>query len=176
MDTNCNKERGTSGRWQPIEVDNAMTDSDALDAKSPMKNDKPAAKTQAFAAKEHRRGRPKKAIDSSQVAKLAALGATVEEMADFFAVDSSTLHRNFATFIDKGRAALRLKLRRLQIRSAERGSVLMQIYLGKVLLGQREDGMNGEVPNVEVFVNLDEPEPYPQASESQLPDGRLGGE
>lgn len=65
--------------------------------------------------------------------------------------------------IDKGRSELRLKLRRWQLRAAERGSVAMLIFLGKAMLGQREDGSNGEADHVEVILNIgpNEPEAEP---------------
>jgi hypothetical protein len=82
--------------------------------------------------------RPQKQIDAAQVAKLAALGATHQEIADFFGADRSTIERRFAAEIDKGRTALKIRLRRLQLRAAERGNVTMLIWLGKALLGQAD--------------------------------------
>jgi hypothetical protein len=96
--------------------------------------------------------RPCKDIDRHQLAKLAALGATIAEMADFFNVSADTLERRFAGEIAKGRTNLKIKLRRLQIRSAENGSVTMQIFLGKVLLGQKEDGGDSNVPVHQIVI------------------------
>src|SRR4051812_41414913 len=90
--------------------------------------------------------RPKKNIDPLQVRKLAELGSSCVEIAEFFGVDRGTVQRRFAAEIDKGRAVLKIKLRRLQIKSAENGSVAMQIFLGKVLLGQKEHIEEAIVP------------------------------
>jgi hypothetical protein len=85
-------------------------------------------------------GRPAKIISPAQVAKLTALGATTKEMADFFEVSPDTLERRFAAEIAKGRANLKIRLRRLQLRAAEQGSVAMLIFLGKAMLNQQENG------------------------------------
>ncbi len=54
---------------------------------------------------------------------------------------------------------LKLKLRRLQVRAAERGSVVMLIWLGKTYLGQKDDAHEC-VPNIEViFGSAEEEEP-----------------
>src|ERR1035441_2914064 len=66
--------------------------------------------------------RPPKEINPAQVRKLAEIGATATEIADFFEVDRATVHRRFAAEISKGRAQLHMRLRRLQLRAAERGS------------------------------------------------------
>ena len=75
---------------------------------------------------------------AAQVRKLAEIGATANEIADFFEVDRATIHRRFAAEIVKGRAVLHNRLRRLQLRAAERGSAAMLIWLGKTMLRQGE--------------------------------------
>src|SRR3954469_14092969 len=96
--------------------------------------------------------RPHKDVDRDQLAKLAALGTTISEMADFFNVSADTLERRFAGEIAKGRTNLKIKLRRLQIRSAENGSITMQIYLGKVILGQKEHAVGFEAPDHQIVI------------------------
>jgi hypothetical protein len=91
-------------------------------------------------------------------------------------VSTDTLERRFAAEIAKGRAALRMKLRRLQLRSAERGSVLMQMYLGKVILGQRENGWNGEVPKINIIIgDADAEEERLLAEQARARASALGG-
>ena len=82
--------------------------------------------------------RPPKEINPAQVRKLAEIGATATEIADFFEVDRATIHRRFAAEISKGRAQLHMRLRRLQLRAAGRGSAAMLIWLGKTMLRQGE--------------------------------------
>lgn len=80
--------------------------------------------------------RPKANIDPEEVYKLAAIGATVDEMADFFKCDKGTLYNRFSTEMDKGRADLRLSLRQMQLKAARGGNIVMMIWLGKQMLGQ----------------------------------------
>jgi len=82
--------------------------------------------------------RPKADINAQQVFKLARLGATQPEMADFFGCDPSTISKRFSQEIAKGQAELKLKLRRLQFRAAESGNVSMLIWLCKNILGQSD--------------------------------------
>ena len=81
-------------------------------------------------------GRPKLDIDPIEVEKLAAIGATVNEMADFFKCDTQTLYNRFSAEMDKGRANLKLSLRQMQLKAAQNGNVVMMIWLGKQMLGQ----------------------------------------
>jgi hypothetical protein len=81
-------------------------------------------------------GRPKKDIDVVQLEKLAALGCTTKEIAAFFEVSVDTIDRRFADKLAKGREMLKIKLRRIQMQIAERGSAAMAIFLGKNLLDQ----------------------------------------
>lgn len=100
--------------------------------------------------------RPKKHIDPAQVEKLAALCATHEEMADILGCDRATLERRFAAEIRKGRASVKAKLRRLQLRAAENGNAAMLIFLGKTLLGQSEKPNEKDPVIIEVNVTTRE--------------------
>ena len=82
--------------------------------------------------------RPKLEIDDDQVYKLAKLGCTNVEMADFFGCGEATIRERFRDIISKGRADCHLRLRQLQWKSAEAGNVTMQIFLGKAVLGQKD--------------------------------------
>ena len=80
--------------------------------------------------------RPKKYdIDTQEVEKLAGYGCTNIEIADFFGCSENTIRR-YGEFLTKGREKGKIRLRQLQWRSAERGNVTMQIWLGKQILGQ----------------------------------------
>ena len=83
--------------------------------------------------------RPKKYnIDTEQLTKLATLGCTNIEMADFFGCSPDLLEKSYSEYITKGKANLKISLRQLQWQSASKGNVTMQIFLGKNLLGQQD--------------------------------------
>ena len=85
-------------------------------------------------------GRPKLDIDPEQVTRLARLHCTMQEMADFFGCHRETLRENFSPQIDKGRSEGNISLRRKQWQMAvEKGNVVMLIWLGKQMLGQRNE-------------------------------------
>jgi hypothetical protein len=85
-------------------------------------------------------GRPKLDIDPEQVMRLARLHCTLQEMADFFGCHRHTLRDNFSPQIDKGRSEGNISLRRKQWQMAvEKGNVVMLIWLGKQMLGQRNE-------------------------------------
>ena len=84
--------------------------------------------------------RPKKYfIDTKQLSKLAKLGCTNKEMGDFFGCSADLLEKSYSEFLTKGRAEQKLRLRQLQWKSAEKGNIVMQIWLGKQILGQSEN-------------------------------------
>jgi len=82
--------------------------------------------------------RPKKLIDQDLVRKLASIHCTNDEIAAVCEVDTRTIERRFAALIKKARENGKSSLRRYQWESAQKGNVVMQIWLGKQLLGQRD--------------------------------------
>ena len=96
--------------------------------------------------------RPKKyKIDPKNIEKLASYGCTNREIADYFGCDESLISKSYSSFITKGKASMKYKLRQMQWKSAERGNVPMQIWLGKQILGQSESPMGDEDELVEGF-------------------------
>ena len=84
-------------------------------------------------------GRPKKYdFDSSKVEQLSSFGCTNTEIASFFGCSENTIRRNYGEFLTKGRDKGKIRLRQMQWKSAERGNVTMQIWLGKQVLGQAD--------------------------------------
>jgi hypothetical protein len=82
--------------------------------------------------------RPKKYnLDTKQIEQLASFGCTNVEIASFFGCSENTIRR-YGEFLTKGRDKGKIKLRQLQWRSAEKGNVTMQIWLGKQILGQTD--------------------------------------
>ena len=89
-------------------------------------------------------GRDKTVIPPEEVYKLANIGCKDTEIADWFGIDGNTLRYNFSVELTKGRLALNQSLRRAQLQVALNGNPTMLIFLGKVLLGQREDSIDIE--------------------------------
>ena len=86
--------------------------------------------------------RPKKYnLDTDQIKKLASLGCTNKEIGDFFGCSADLLEKSYSEFLTKGRAEQKLRLRQLQWKSAEKGNIVMQIWLGKQILGQSENNI-----------------------------------
>ena len=83
--------------------------------------------------------RPKKYdIDTEEVQKLAKYGMTKVEIADFFGCDESLIRKSYSEYLTKGRAEMKLRLRQLQWKSAEKLNAVMLIWLGKQMLGQSD--------------------------------------
>lgn len=83
--------------------------------------------------------RPKKyKIDHQEVEKLASYGCSNTEIAEFYGCDESLIRKSFSEYLIKGRAKGKIRLRQLQWKSAEKGNVTMQIFLGKNILGQKD--------------------------------------
>ena len=83
--------------------------------------------------------RPKKYnIDGEQARKLANYGCTNVEIANFYGCSADLIEKSYSDFLTKGRAEMKLRLRQLQWKSAEKGNAVMLIWLGKQLLGQSD--------------------------------------
>lgn len=100
-------------------------------------------------------------LDLDQLEKLAAIGATQHEVAYFLGVSPATIEarlkrEDFRAAWDRGQANLKLSLRRQQVLQADKGNITMLIWLGKQLLGQRDNldtKLTGNGPNGELEVN-----------------------
>jgi hypothetical protein len=101
------------------------------------------------APRRHPGGRPRKELgaDGLRVAAgLAAILATGDEVAQVLGLSRRTFdarlkeagYAGFRAFSKKHRAPALVRLRLLQWQSAEAGDVVMAIWLGKQLLGQRD--------------------------------------
>lgn len=85
------------------------------------------------------RGERRRVVPPDEVYKLARLGCTLEEMADWFDVSRETLKYNFNKLILKAKSEIKQDLRRAQLRVALEGNPTMLIWLGKNMLGQGEN-------------------------------------
>ena len=103
--------------------------------------------------------RPQKAIDPKAVQGMAAMGGTDEEIALHFGCSPDTLTRRFADVLKKGRAHLRLSIRRTQVKKAMSGDNTMLIWLGKNLLSQKDkqeiEYTGDEVPDQTINITFE---------------------
>jgi hypothetical protein len=93
-------------------------------------------------------GRSKTVIPEEEFYKLAALHSSWKELSDWFGVPVGTLRDNFADLYEKATTETKQKLRRAQLDLAMKGDRVMLIFLGKVILGQREDSVSDESTQV----------------------------
>jgi hypothetical protein len=89
-------------------------------------------------------GRPKLKIDLDQVEKLAVIGCTLEEIGAVLKISKRTLIRRnkeskFREAMERGELSGRASLRRAQRKVALAGNATMLIWLGKNILGQRDN-------------------------------------
>ena len=86
-----------------------------------------------------RRGPKRVAIDEERLYDMAKHGCTNEEICSQLNIDIQSLYNNYSTLLGVARSAMRESLRRAQFKNAvyEMNSPI-QIWLGKQLLGQRD--------------------------------------
>ena len=100
-------------------------------------------------------GRDKTHIDPDEVEKLSALGVTITEMADFFGVKEQTLRYNFNENITKGKANLKITLRRSMLQNAHNMNASVQIFLAKNLLGMADQPVSLSDDNILPWVEAE---------------------
>ncbi len=69
---------------------------------------------------------------------LASFGCTYADLGKYFGCDESTIRKNFRSDYNAGRSEMKLKLRTTMWKSAQNGSIAMQIWLSKNFLGMHE--------------------------------------
>lgn len=86
-------------------------------------------------------GRPLKelAISEEKIKQLAGFGCTDSEIAAVAEIDESNLQIRFAALLKQGREKFKTEIREMQWKRMREGSDTMLIWLGKVVLGQKED-------------------------------------
>jgi hypothetical protein len=93
-------------------------------------------------------GRPFKQLDALKIEQMAMVGCSNEEIALVLDVSADTIERNYAGAIKAGKAARNYNLRKLQYEAAKRGNIVMQIWLGKQWLGQKDRPELDDKPDV----------------------------
>lgn len=102
-------------------------------------------------------------INKEQFENLCNLWCTLIEISEFFGVSEDTLEswckdtygETFSDVYKRKNSKGKIALRRWQMKSAEKGNVTMQIWLGKQHLNQREhllDNIEGETPHLNINV------------------------
>lgn len=97
-------------------------------------------------------GRPPLDLDPELLETLAGFNLSMAEIAAVAKCSVDTLERRFAEVIESGRANGRASLKRRQFSVAMDGNPTMLIWLGKVMLGQKETSVleTREMPQVVV--------------------------
>lgn len=90
------------------------------------------------------RGKTKRIVFDNDVYKLAAMGCTDREIANWFDMSESTLRYNFSSVMEKARVNLKQSLRQAQLKLALSGNAVMLIWLGKNILGQSDTPNNND--------------------------------
>jgi len=85
------------------------------------------------------RGKTQRVVPPDEVYKLAEIGMTDRDIAEWFMVNEDTLRYNFAEYLTKGRAGLKRRLRAVQLTTALNGNATLLIWLGKNILGQSDN-------------------------------------
>jgi hypothetical protein len=83
-------------------------------------------------------------VPPDEVYKLAELGCTNKEIAEWFMIKEDTLHYNFCDYLTKARAGMKRRLRSVQIATALGGNATLLIWLGKQYLGQSDNPYNSD--------------------------------
>lgn len=85
-------------------------------------------------------GRDKTIVVPEEVYKLAAIGCKDIEIADWFGIKEDAVRRNFATELERGRAAVKISLRRAMLTNAcQNMNPAVQIFLAKNMLGMSSE-------------------------------------
>lgn len=88
-----------------------------------------------------KRGRPKKYhVDTEVVEKMAGYGCSPREIADVLGVPYKSILRDGKEALTRGKGKMKTRLRKAQFDTALSGNATMQIWLGKQMLNQTENG------------------------------------
>jgi hypothetical protein len=82
--------------------------------------------------------RPRLELDEDQIEKLAMINCSLAEIASVMRCSVDTLER-YSEVIKRGRENGKSSLKKKQFEVAMKGNVTMLIWLGKIVLGQKEE-------------------------------------
>ena len=80
-------------------------------------------------------------LDVDDIRELASEGNTIEDIATLLGVSNEVINSNdeYKNAYEMGLCDMRATLRHSQFQSAKSGNTTMLVWLGKVILGQREE-------------------------------------
>lgn len=104
------------------------------------------------------RGKTQRVVPPDEVWKLAEIGMTDREIAEWFMIKEDTLRYNFADYLTKGRAGMKRRLRAVQLSTALQGNATLLIWLGKQYLDQRDSPLTNEANQPLPWTDDDAPE------------------
>lgn len=90
------------------------------------------------------RGLKRRIVNPDDVYKLAQIGSTDREIANWFGIDEQTLRYNFKEIMLKGREELKQALRHAMLKNAMNGNAALQIFLAKNMLGMSDNPNDSE--------------------------------
>lgn len=90
------------------------------------------------------RGLKRRIVNPDDVYKLAAIGSSDREIANWFGIDEQTLRYNFKEIMLKGREDLKQSLRVAMLKNALGGNAALQIFLAKNMLGMSDNPNDSE--------------------------------
>lgn len=102
--------------------------------------------------------RPRKEFSKDQLKRLAAIGCTQSEVADFFGCSLSTVERrleepDYRQAWDSGLGGFKVSLRRLMLKRAQEGANSVLIFMAKNHLGMtdqpKDSAWDGPLPWVD---------------------------
>jgi hypothetical protein len=79
-----------------------------------------------------------KDIDPEKVRMLGSFGCTYADIGKYFGCDESSIRKKFSSEYQAGKSEMKLKLRTTMWKSAQNGSIPMQIWLSKNYLNMHE--------------------------------------
>ena len=101
-------------------------------------------------------GRPLKELKltDEQIAQLAEIGCTTEEIALLAGCSRDTLERRYIDVLQSGRANQKVRLRRTMMQEAMAGNTAILIWLSKQMLGMREHVEQTVHTESKIFIDI----------------------
>jgi len=90
------------------------------------------------------RGTRQRIVPPDEVYRLASLGCSNREIAEWFGVHENTMSYNFKEYIAKAREETKQRLRQVMLKTAFGGNATLMIFLAKNMLGMSDNPISGD--------------------------------